>query len=149
MSNLNRKITQNKIKYLLVENELDKLKSFDSSYFIGRSHFEEDGVQNYLVFEPIVRYFKVDTITNISYVSSWKSKGLSAESIKPPTTSDNSLTLELNYYGTKTRAKFNGSFLQQLKISYTQSTIVNIYIVSELGASSSHDNDLTIKKMLI
>ena len=32
-----------------------------------------------------------------------KSKGLSAESIKPPTTSDNSLTLELNYYGTKTR----------------------------------------------
>ena len=90
----------------------------------------------------------MDTITNISYVSSWKSKGLSAESIKPPITSDNSLTLELNYYGTKTRAKFNGSFLQQSKISCTHSTIVNIYIVYELGASSSHDNDLTIKKCL-
>ena len=42
-------------------------------------------------------------ITNINYVSSWKSKGLSAETIKPPTTYDNSLTPVLNYYGTKTR----------------------------------------------
>ena len=31
-------------------------------------------------------YFK--TITNTNYISSWKSKGLSAESIKPPATSD-------------------------------------------------------------
>ena len=52
-------------------------------------------------------------ITNTDYVSSWKSKGLSAESIKPPTTSDNSLTPELNYYGTKTRVKFTRSCLKQ------------------------------------
>ena len=38
------------IKNLLVENELNKLKTFDSGYFIGKSHFEEDGTQNYLVF---------------------------------------------------------------------------------------------------
>ena len=68
-------------------------------------------------------------ITNTDYVSLWKFKGLSAETIKPPTTSDNSLTPELNYYGTKTRVKFNGSCLQQSDISYTYSTIVNIYIV--------------------
>ena len=36
---LNRKITQNKSKHFLVENELNKLKTFDSSYFIGKSHF--------------------------------------------------------------------------------------------------------------
>ena len=112
------------------------------------SHFEEDGAQNYLVFQSITRYFKVNTITNTDYVSSWKSKGLSAESIKPPNTSDNSLTPELNYYGTKTRVKFNGSCLQQSKISYTHSTIVNIYIVYELGASGSHNNDPTLKKCL-
>ena len=53
MSTLNRKITQNKKKHLFVENELNKLKIFDSSYFIGKSHFEEDGVQNYLVFQPL------------------------------------------------------------------------------------------------
>ena len=50
LSSFIRKITQNKTKHLLVENELNKIKSFDSSYFIGKSHFEEDGTQNYLVF---------------------------------------------------------------------------------------------------
>ena len=50
-------------------------------------------------------------IVNTDYVSSWKSKGLSAENIKPPTTSDNILTPVLNYYGTRTRVKFTGSCL--------------------------------------
>ena len=45
------------------------------------------------------RYFKM--ITNTDYISSWKYKGLSAESVKSPTTSDNSLTPALSYYGTK------------------------------------------------
>ena len=79
---------------------------------------------------------------------SWRSKGLSAESIKPPNTSDNSLTPALNYYGTKTRVKFTGSCLKQPKISYTHGTIVNIYIVYELGASGSNNNDPTIKNFL-
>ena len=48
LSSLNRKITSNKTKHLLVENELNKIKTFDSSYFTGKSHFEEGGVQNYL-----------------------------------------------------------------------------------------------------
>ena len=143
LSSLNRKITQNKSKHLLVENELNKLKTFDSSYFMGKSHFEENGTQNYLVFQPINKYFKM--ITNTDYISSWKSKGLSAESIEPLTTSDNSLTPALNYHGTKTRVKFS---LKQLKISYTHGKIVNIYIVYELGASSSHVNDPTLKSYL-
>ena len=107
LSSLNRKITTNKSKHLLVQNELNKLKTFDFSYFIGKSHFGEDGTQNYLVFQPMYRYFKM--ITNTDYVSSWKSKGLSAETIKPPATSDNGLTPALNYYGTKTRVKFTGT----------------------------------------
>ena len=52
-------------------------------------------------------------ITNTDYISLWKSKGLSAESTKTPTTSDNSLTPALSYYGTKTRVKFTGSCLKQ------------------------------------
>ena len=146
LSGLHRKITANKTKNLLVENELNKLKTFDSSYFIGKSHFEEDGTQNYLVFQPINKYFKV--ITNTDYVSSWKSKGLSAETIKPPTTSDNSLTPAVSFYGTKTRVKFTGSCLKQPKISYTHGKVVNIYIVYELGASSSHNNDPTLRNCL-
>ena len=64
LSNLNRKITKNKADHLLVQNELNKLKTFDLSFFIGKNYFEEDGAQNYLVFEPIIRYFKVNTIMN-------------------------------------------------------------------------------------
>ena len=51
-------------------------------------------------------------ITNTDYVSLWKSKGVSAESIKPPTRFDNSLTPALSYYGTKTRVKFTESYLK-------------------------------------
>ena len=105
LSSLNRKITKNKIDHLLVQNEFKKLKTFDSSYFIGKSHFEEDGVQNYLVFQPLNKYFKVITNANTKYISSWQSKGLSDETIKPPATSDNSLNPKVSYYGyhSKTR----------------------------------------------
>ena len=92
---LNKKIIQNKSKHLLVENELNKLKTFDSGYFIGKSHFGEDGTQKYLVFQPMYKYFKI--ITSTDYILSWKSKRLSAESFKPPTTSDNILSPTLNY----------------------------------------------------
>ena len=85
-------------------------------------------------------------ITNIDYVSSWKSKGLSAESIKPPTTSDNNLAPELNYYDDfKVRVKFTRSCLKQPKFTHTHKTIVTISIVYELGASTSNDNDPTLK----
>ena len=100
MSRINSEVTKNKTENLLVKNELNKLKTFDSSYFIGKSHFEEDGTQNDLVFQPLNKYFKV--IINTDYILSGKSKRLSAERIKPPTTSDNSLTPAFNYYGTKT-----------------------------------------------
>ena len=44
--------------HLLVENKLKKSETFDSIYFRGKSHFEEDGTQNYLVFQPLYRYFR-------------------------------------------------------------------------------------------
>ena len=53
LSSLNRKVTKNKTENLLAEKELNQLKTFDSSYFIGKSHFEEDDTKNCLVFsEP-------------------------------------------------------------------------------------------------
>ena len=124
LSRNNREITENKTENLFVKNELNKLKTFDSSYFIGKSNFEEDGTKNYLVFQP-----QIKVITSTDYVSLWKSKGLSAESIKLPTTSSNSLATVLNYYGIKTRVEFTGSCLKQPKISYTHVKVVNIFIV--------------------
>ena len=81
---------------------MNKLKTFDFGYFIGKSHFEEDGTQNYLVFQPIYRYFKAFSITKyLEYVSEWKSKGLSNESFKAISTSDNSLNPILTHYNPK------------------------------------------------
>ena len=106
---------------------MNKLKTFDSGYFIGKSHFEEDGTQNYLVFQPIFRYFKINTIGVTNYVLSWKSKGLSDETIKPPSTSDNSLTPALSYYrASKIRVKFTGSCLKQDKVTFNHRKVVNI-----------------------
>ena len=55
LKSLNQKINLNKTKYFLLENEFKKLKTFDSNYFIGKSYFEGDGTQNYLVFQPRYR----------------------------------------------------------------------------------------------
>ena len=48
LKRLNQKINSSKIKHLVVENELEKLKAFYSCYFIGKIHFEEDGTITYL-----------------------------------------------------------------------------------------------------
>ena len=94
-------------------NELNKLKTFDSSYFVCKSHFEGDGTQTYLVFQPMYRYFKVFSITQyLEYVSEWKYKGLFNESIKAISTSDKSINLTLSYYDTKIRVKLTGGCLK-------------------------------------
>ena len=124
-------MTSNKTKHLLVENELKKLETFDSRAFIGKSHFEEDGVQNYLIFQPKISYFKI--IANRKYILSWQSKGPSYKTIKrPPATSDNSLNPKVSYYGAKARLEFRRTCLKQDKSTFNHGKIVNIYIVYEL-----------------
>ena len=41
LQGISERITSNKTKHLLVENELKKLKKFYLSYFRGKSHFEK------------------------------------------------------------------------------------------------------------
>ena len=55
----------------------NKIQVVDPSYFCSKSHYENDSPQNYLVFQPIYRFFK--KIGNTSHISAWKSKGLSDE----------------------------------------------------------------------
>ena len=81
------------------------------------------------------------------YISSWKSKGLSDETIKPPATSDNSLSQLIDYLSNKIRLKFSGSCLKQPKLQYTHGTKVNIYNVYELRASSSFNDEPTLKTL--
>ena len=84
-------------------------------------------------------------IANTRYISEWKSKGLSEESIKPPT-SDNSFSPLIDYLGNKIRLKFSGGCLkQQNKLTYTHGTIVNNYIACELSTSSSFKDNPTLR----
>ena len=95
------------------------------------SHFEDDGAQNYLVFQPIHRYFKTAG-ANDSNILSWKSKGLSDESIKAPTTSNKVLNPSLDNIGDKIRVKFREDCLKQETITIDHGKILNIYIVYEI-----------------
>ena len=55
----------------------------------------------------------------------------------------------VDYYDTKIRLKFNKSCLKQsYTLTYDKGQIVNIYIVHELGASSSSNINPTIKNCL-
>ena len=123
MSSLNRKITANKTKHFLNNNDL--------SYSRGKQYVDEgSSKQSYLVFPPMGKYFKLNSVVGvIDHVLSWQSKGISNESIKPPTTSNNSLNPRLSYNDTKIKVQFTGSCLKQPKFMFTHKKVVNIYIV--------------------
>ena len=116
LKGISDRVTKNNTKHLLVENELKKLQKLDAAYFRGKSHFEEDGTQNYLVFQPIYRYFRrIIGVGSSNYIYFWKSIGLSDERLNSNTASNYKTTPELSY-GTKIRVEFNGSYLKQDKV---------------------------------
>ena len=150
LSSLNRQTTSNKTKHLLVQNELKKLKTFDSICFSGKSHFEEDGPQNYLVFQPIQRYFKIiANVGNDNYVYYWKPRGSSDETINSIKTSDYGITPYLSYYDTnKIRVKFDGGCLKQDQGTILYGGIVNIYIVYEISKKINKSDYPTLEHCL-
>ena len=119
---------------------MKKWKTFDSSCFQGKSHFKDDGTQNWLVFQPIQRYFKLAN-DNPSIIQSWKSKGLSDESIKI-------LHSSQDYVGTKARVKFSGDCLKQEKITFNHGKIVNIYTVHKIEKSVNTSSYPTLENSL-
>ena len=50
LKHLNKKVTSNKSKNVLVENKFKKIQTFDSSLFVGQSYFFNDEAQLYLIF---------------------------------------------------------------------------------------------------
>ena len=91
---------------------MEKLETFDSIYLRGKNNFEVDGTQNWLGFQPIRRYFKTVSANN-SNILSWKSKGLSDESVKPLSTSKKILYHSVYYAGNKAKVTVNGDCLKQ------------------------------------
>ena len=69
---------------------------------------------------------------------------LSDEKVNSSKTPNDSITPNLDYYGTKIRVKFRGNCLKQDKTTFRHKKIGNIYIVYELTGSSSNGNDPTV-----
>ena len=146
---LSKRIISNETKHLLVENQLKRLKTFDLSYFKGKGHFEEDGTQNYPVFQLMYRYFKrIAGVGSDNYIYIWKSKVLSDERINSITASNYSITPKLSYYGSKIKVKFNGSCLKQDKATYSHGIIANIYIVYEKSKTYNISSYPTLENCL-
>ena len=144
LSGLNRKITKNKTDHLLVQNELNKLKTFDSCYFNVKNYFESDGMQNYLVFQPIDNYLKFNPKTG--FLSEWKSERFSDKIIKSPDASLVS-TKGFKNYG-KRYFTFNGGCLKDDKAKIEFDKIINIYIVYDLEPNLNYNADFTLENCL-
>ena len=67
--------------------KINNLQRYSLSYFRVKQYFDEgSGKQNYLVFLPMRKYFKLNSVAGVAdYVLSWQSKGISNENIKPST----------------------------------------------------------------
>ena len=80
------------------------------------------------------RYFKrIASVRNGSYIYYWQFKELPDERINSTKTPNHSITPNLDYYGTKTRAKFNVSCFKQDKVTFNHKKVVNIYIAHEIS----------------
>ena len=80
LSSLDGKIAENKTKDESTKTELASLTLINLLYSFGNIMFDgRDGLQAYLIFQQVHKYFKI--IANTRLISEWKSKGLSDESI--------------------------------------------------------------------
>ena len=142
LSDLNRKIVSNKTKDISIAKEL--------SYFHGKNYFDEDGNQNYYIFQPISKYLKVAYVNDINYILSRKSRGLNDTKIESIKTNNYLLNPRMDLYGMrKIRIKFNGSFLNRFPPAILYRDIVNIYIVYEITSDYKDINYPTLENCLL
>ena len=97
--------------------------------------------------QPVHRYSKTAS-ANDSNILSWKSKELSNESIKSPTTPNKVLNPSLDYVCTKIRVKFIADCLKQEKTTFNHGKIVKIYIVYEMEKSVNISSYPTLENCL-
>ena len=72
---------------------------------------------------------------------------MSEQRINSITTSNYSITPELNYYRSKIRVKFSGGFLKQDKAIY-DGTLVNVFVVYEISKNCNISSYPTLENCL-
>ena len=141
LSSLNRKITPNTTKDLLVNN--------GSSFYHGKKYFDEDGALNYYVFQPLFKYLEETHVGNITHILSWKPRRLHNTKIKAIVTTNYLLNPRIKIYDMgKIRIKFSGSFLNRFPSTMPPRNIVNIYIIYEITSDYKDINCPTLENCL-
>ena len=152
LKKISDRVTTNKFKHLLVENEIKKLKEFDLSFLGGEggNYFGDNNI-NYLVFEVSLKYLNCYDDSFYKPVLSWNSKGVSKEIIKAPRSNNDILspTTDDTLDHQKIKLKFNGNCIIQDQITYTPQTIVKIYIVYEITKKNSVSDYPTLENCLL
>ena len=126
------RVTSNKSRHFQIENNLKKLEKFYSSYFKCKSHFEEDGTKNYLVFQGVYTYLEDADVSKTLikfHANSWTSKGLSNEKISSVTIFEHPF---IEYTNARIKLKFDESISRQELLPYIGS-IADYCIVYRLS----------------
>ena len=66
-------------------------------FLSAKAAFFNNDAQLYLIFQTV--YYTLKKLGDIEKIVSWKSKGLSAEKLTTPTTTDSSLSPLIKWYG--------------------------------------------------
>ena len=104
---------------------------------------------NYYVFQPLFKYLEVARVGNITYILSWKSRGLHDTKIRAIVTTNYLLNPRISIYDMgKIRTKFNGSFLNRFPPKMPHRNVVNIYIVYEITSDYRDINYHTLENCL-
>ena len=84
----------------------------------------------------MLKYFITFIRNNLTFISSWESKGLSNEVIKPPATTDNSYAPLVISTGISTVLRFGRRYLKQDKSEFVPLNTINIFTVYEMIKSN-------------
>ena len=161
LKNLNKKVTSNKTRHIVVKTKLDDLEKnakiistnglttdmINKYKVLNRAKcFSLNGLQNYLVFQLFISHF----LTKNGTIYSLKSKEMSKESITPPCTTGEGFYPEIiGLHGSKYELKFKEMCLKQNIVSFLHKDIVNLYATYKLGAWSEDLNtDFTLGNWL-
>ena len=139
LKKISDRVTSNKTKHLLIENELKELEKFNAAYFTGKNCFDSDGTQNVLAFQSVYNYFDAVGFE----IASWKSNGLFNEKISSVISNYDAVP-KIVYNNARIKVKFNGNHLKQNKTTYNCGPIVKIYIVYRLSPAIK-DSSVTLQ----
>ena len=161
LKNLNKNVTSNKTKHVLVENELNelfqKVKAVSTKgltkdlidkfcILIRAKYFSSGTFRNYLVFIPAKKYIKYFSST--TQIDSWKSNRMSGENIENISKSDCIFPSIFVDHHLLSDINFNGHCLINNNISITKK-VIHLHISYLLNPWIRNLNtDFTVKNCL-